>query len=274
MGLVPSPGVIERGQVLFDGRDLSQLDDRARRAVLGRELAMVIANPRAELNPVIPVGRQIANIAYYHLGVGRAESDRLALEMLRAVRIPDPEQRFGAYPHELSGGMAQRVVIAMALVCSPKLVISDDATSGLDVTVQAQVLELLQTARGRKRGGGLVHHARHRHYRAFLLAHCHHLCRRNRGARRNDRVLRAPGSSLQHHAAGRLLAQSGVARALDSCSRCNGERLPRPAAPSHRAACAGRSAASTRSQLTASLPAGATCAAIFRSRRLPHERAA
>jgi oligopeptide/dipeptide ABC transporter ATP-binding protein len=112
--------------------------------VLGRELAMVIANPRAELNPVIPVGRQIANIAYYHLRVGRSESDRLALDMLRAVRIPDPERRFGAYPHELSGGMAQRVAIAIALICSPKLVISDDATSGLDVTVQAQVLDLLQ----------------------------------------------------------------------------------------------------------------------------------
>ena len=144
MGLVPPPGVIERGQVLFDGRDLSQLDDRARRAMLGRELAMVIANPRAELNPVIPVGRQISNIAYYHLGIRRAESDRLALEILRAVRIPDPEHRFGACAHELSGGMAQRVAIAMALICSPRLVISDDATSGLDVTVQAQVLELLQ----------------------------------------------------------------------------------------------------------------------------------
>ena len=120
MGLVPPPGVIERGQVLFDGRDLSLLDDRERRAVLGRELAMVIANPRAELNPVIPVGRQISNIAYYHLGVGRAESDRLALEILRAVRIPDPEHRFGAYAHELSGGMAQRVAIAMALICSPE----------------------------------------------------------------------------------------------------------------------------------------------------------
>jgi len=150
MGLVSSPGVIERGQVLFDGRDLSKLDDRARRAVLGRELAMVIANPRAELNPVIPVGRQISNIAYYHLRVGRAESDRLALDILRAVRIPDPEHRFGAYAHELSGGMAQRVAIAMALICSPKLVISDDATSGLDVTVQAQVLDLLRRLVGEK----------------------------------------------------------------------------------------------------------------------------
>jgi oligopeptide/dipeptide ABC transporter ATP-binding protein len=144
MGLVPPPGIIERGQVLFEGRDLSLLGDRERRALLGRELAMVIANPRADLNPVIPVGRQIANVAYYHLGISRTDSDRLALEILRAVRIPDPERRFGAYAHELSGGMAQRVAIAMALICSPKLVISDDATSGLDVTVQAQVLELLQ----------------------------------------------------------------------------------------------------------------------------------
>jgi oligopeptide/dipeptide ABC transporter ATP-binding protein len=92
----------------------------------------------------MPVGKQIANVAFHHLGIKRAEADRVAMDMLRAVRIPDPERRFNAYPHELSGGMAQRVVIAIALVCSPKLVISDDATSGLDVTVQAQVLELLQ----------------------------------------------------------------------------------------------------------------------------------
>ncbi len=145
MGLVPEPGVIERGQVLFADRNLASLDDTARRAVLGRELVMVIPNPRAELNPVLTVGRQISNVVLYHLGVGRREADRVALAMLRAVRIPDPERRFTAYPHELSGGMAQRVVIAIALVCSPRLVISDDATSGLDVTVQSQVLELLQT---------------------------------------------------------------------------------------------------------------------------------
>jgi ABC-type dipeptide/oligopeptide/nickel transport system ATPase component len=101
------------------------------------------------------LGRQIANIAYYHLGMGRAETDRVALNMLRAVRIPDPERRFSAYPHELSGGMAQRVAIAMALVCSPRLVISDDATSGLDVTVQAQVLELLQRMVGEKGASAL-----------------------------------------------------------------------------------------------------------------------
>ncbi len=145
MGLVPEPGVIERGEVLFAGRNLAMLDDAARRSVLGRELVMVIPNPRAELNPVLTVGRQISNVVLHHMGVGRREADRVALAMLRAVRIPDPERRFDAYPHELSGGMAQRVVIAIALVCSPRLVISDDATSGLDVTVQSQVLDLLQT---------------------------------------------------------------------------------------------------------------------------------
>ncbi len=144
MGLVPAPGVVERGEVLFDGRNLARLDEESRRTVLGRELAMVIANPRAELNPVLPVGRQISNVVYHHLGVSRAEADRRALDMLRAVRIPDAERRFAAFPHELSGGMAQRVVIAIALACSPKLVISDDATSGLDVTVQTQVLDLLR----------------------------------------------------------------------------------------------------------------------------------
>jgi oligopeptide/dipeptide ABC transporter ATP-binding protein len=145
MGLVPEPGVIERGEVLFAGRNLALLDDTERRSVLGRELVMVIPNPRAELNPVLTVGRQISNVVLHHMGVGRREADRVALAMLRAVRIPDPERRFNAYPHELSGGMAQRVVIAIALVCSPRLVISDDATSGLDVTVQSQVLDLLQT---------------------------------------------------------------------------------------------------------------------------------
>lgn len=143
MGLVPPPGRVEQGSVRFAGQDMATLSPEARRGIIGRELTMVIANPRAELNPVQTVGRQISNVVFHHLGVARRDADRQALDMLRAVRIPDPERRFGAYPHELSGGMAQRVVIAMALACGPRLVISDDATSGLDVTLQTQVLELL-----------------------------------------------------------------------------------------------------------------------------------
>lgn len=143
MGNISRPGFIERGRIEFKGTVLSELPDDERRSVLGRDIAMVIPNPRSELNPFITIGEQIANVIRYHMPVSAAEARAAALRMLEAVRIPDPGRRFNAYAHELSGGMAQRVVIAIALACSPNLVISDDATSGLDVTVQTQVLELM-----------------------------------------------------------------------------------------------------------------------------------
>ncbi len=144
MGLVPRPGRIDSGRIEFRGQVMAELPDEERRAILGRHLAMVIPNPRSELNPVLTVGQQISNVVRAHSKLGAAEARQTALRMLEAVRIPDPGRRLNAYPHELSGGMAQRVVIAVALACEPSFVISDDATSGLDVTVQAQVLELLQ----------------------------------------------------------------------------------------------------------------------------------
>jgi oligopeptide/dipeptide ABC transporter ATP-binding protein len=144
MGMVQPPGAIDAGRVRFEGRDLIGLPADAARGLRGRELAMVVPNPRGELNPLARVGHQVAKVARVHLGLSKAQAKGAALEIFRAVSIPDPERRYYAYPHELSGGMAQRVVIAMALVCTPKFVISDDATSGLDVTVQAQVLELLR----------------------------------------------------------------------------------------------------------------------------------
>lgn len=145
MGLLARPGRVDGGAIRFDGRDMLTLGEERLRQVRGKEIAMVIPNPRGELDPLTPVGRQIARVARAHLGVMRREAEQMALDMLRAVQIPDPKRRFSAYPHELSGGMAQRVVMAISLVCSPKFIISDDATSGLDVTVQAQVLELLRT---------------------------------------------------------------------------------------------------------------------------------
>ncbi len=145
LGLVPRPGRVDKGRVTFRGEVLTELADDARRAILGRDLAMIIPNPRSELNPILTVGEQIGNVLRYHLGLDKAAARQGALDMLRAVSIPDPERRLAAYPHELSGGMAQRVVIAIALACSPTLVVSDDATSGLDVTVQAQILELMKT---------------------------------------------------------------------------------------------------------------------------------
>lgn len=144
LGLPPVPSRISGGRILFEGRDILALSERELHKLRGRKISMVVPNPRGELNPVLTVGDQIMNVAKAHLGVSRSEGKRLALEMLRAVQIPDPERRMGAYPHELSGGMAQRAVIAIALICNPAFVISDDATSGLDVTVQSQVLDLLR----------------------------------------------------------------------------------------------------------------------------------
>src|SRR5690242_3158389 len=114
MRVIEPPGYIDGGRVLFSGQSLLELPEPALREKRGRELAMIVANPRSELNPVLTVGRQIAAVAENHLGITRKEADRLSLQMLHAVNIPDAERRFRAYPHELSGGMAQRVVIATA----------------------------------------------------------------------------------------------------------------------------------------------------------------
>jgi ABC-type dipeptide/oligopeptide/nickel transport system ATPase component len=142
MRVVPPPGRVVRGATLLFGRDLQQLPEEKLRQVRGSEIAMIVPNPRAELNPLLTIGDQLANVARAHLRLERREAFDRAVSMLAEVKIPDPARRARAYPHELSGGMAQRVVIAMALIGEPKVTISDDATSGLDVTVQAQVLDL------------------------------------------------------------------------------------------------------------------------------------
>jgi oligopeptide/dipeptide ABC transporter ATP-binding protein len=144
MGVIPPPGLVEFGQILFNGSDLVQQSEDKLNQLRGRAISIIVANPRGELNPLLPVGEQLTNLARFHLQAPVRQARELALEMLRAVKIPDPARRFRAYPHELSGGMAQRVVIAAGLICAPQLVISDDATSGLDVTVQVQILDLLR----------------------------------------------------------------------------------------------------------------------------------
>jgi oligopeptide/dipeptide ABC transporter ATP-binding protein len=145
MRLIPPPGRITGGEIRFDGKDLAKLDEETLRKIRGRDIAMIISNPRGELDPLQTVGQQIGNVLRHHLNLGKRAARERALDLLVQVSIPDPQRRLDAYPHELSGGMAQRVVIAIALACSPRLIISDDATSGLDVTVQAQVLELIRT---------------------------------------------------------------------------------------------------------------------------------
>jgi dipeptide transport system ATP-binding protein len=143
MGLVDPPGRVSADVLRFDGHDLLALPARARRQIVGRDLAMIFQDPMASLNPAYTVGFQIIETLQVHRKAPRSSLRDSALELLRQVEIPDPEVRLDAYPHQLSGGMSQRVMIAMALACKPRLLIADEPTTALDVTIQAQVLDLL-----------------------------------------------------------------------------------------------------------------------------------
>ncbi len=143
------PGKIVSGQVLWQGRDLVPLDNAAMRQIRAKEIAMIFQEPMTSLNPVYTVGEQIAESVRLHLGLSKKEAMDRAVEMLKLVRIPTPERRVRDYPHQFSGGMRQRVMIAIALACEPKLLIADEPTTALDVTIQAQILDLMQELKDR-----------------------------------------------------------------------------------------------------------------------------
>jgi oligopeptide/dipeptide ABC transporter ATP-binding protein len=145
--LVAKPGRIEAGEIVFDGRDLLTLGADDMRKIRGEQIAMIFQQPTSSLNPVWDVGRQIGEVLEIHRNMKRKVARSRALELLRMVGIPDPERRLRSYPHELSGGMAQRVMIAMALACEPDLLIADEPTTALDVTIQAQILDLMRHLR-------------------------------------------------------------------------------------------------------------------------------
>ncbi len=147
MGLVGRPGKVEAGEILFDGRDLLTIGPDEMRKLRGDRISMIFQQPQSSLNPVWDVGRQIGEVLEIHRGMKRGPARQRALELLRMVGIPDPERRLKAYPHEMSGGMAQRVMIAMALACEPELLIADEPTTALDVTIQAQILDLMRNLR-------------------------------------------------------------------------------------------------------------------------------
>ena len=146
--LIPiPPGKIVAGEIIFEGRDLLGLSESEMRSLRGDDIAMIFQEPMTSLNPVFTIGYQISEAIRLHRRVSKAEAKEMGIELLRKVKIPSPEQRYGEYPHQLSGGMKQRAMIAMGISCDPKLLIADEPTTALDVTIQAQILDLLMELR-------------------------------------------------------------------------------------------------------------------------------
>lgn len=155
MGLLPWTATVTADEMNFDGKDLLRIDKTERRKIIGNDLSMIFQEPMSALNPCFTVGWQIKEALRYHLGLDRAARHKRAIELFEQVGIPDPEKRLSAFPHQMSGGMNQRVMIAMAVACKPKLLIADEPTTALDVTIQAQILDLLAELRN-ETGMGLV----------------------------------------------------------------------------------------------------------------------
>jgi dipeptide transport system ATP-binding protein len=155
MGLLPFTASVTADRMAFDGRDLMTMSAAARRQIAGKDIAMIFQEPMSSLNPCFTAGFQIGEALETHIGMGRAARKARVVELLEEVGIPDPARRANAFPHQLSGGMSQRVMIAMALACRPKLLIADEPTTALDVTIQAQILDLLVRLR-RQNGMALV----------------------------------------------------------------------------------------------------------------------
>lgn len=143
LNLVAKPGYIASGEILFEGRNLTKLTPREMRSIRGNRISMIFQDPMVTLNPVLTIGTQLTEALHAHRDIGNAEAKAIAIEKLARVHIPSPAQRFDQYPHELSGGMRQRVVIAIALLTDPSLIIADEPTTALDVTIQAEIMDLL-----------------------------------------------------------------------------------------------------------------------------------
>ena len=144
MGLLRYPGRVGEGSITLDGRDITHLSPRELAKVRGNEISMIFQEPMTSLNPVYPVGRQVREAILQHQKISKEEARKRVLEIFQAVGIPEPEKRYNSYPHQLSGGLRQRVMIGMAMVCRPKVMIADEPTTALDVTIEAQILQLMK----------------------------------------------------------------------------------------------------------------------------------
>ena len=195
--LIPNPpGRIESGEILFDGVDLVKLDDPGIRAIRGNKIAMIFQEPMSSLNPALTVGLQVAEPINVHRGTPWAKAYEAATELIGRVRIADAASRLGSYPHQYSGGMRQRVMIAMALACAPRLIIADEPTTALDVTVQAQILDLLKELT-RETGSSLIlDYPRSRGRRPLCRSRGGDVWRAHRGSRARARTLCPAAASL------------------------------------------------------------------------------
>ncbi len=155
MGLLPNTATVKADRLTFDGRDLLDISDADRRRIIGKDVAMIFQEPMTSLNPCFTVGFQIEEVLRFHMGMDKAQRRRRAIELLEQVGIPNPAERIHAYPHQMSGGQNQRVMIAMAIACNPKLLIADEPTTALDVTIQKQILDLLVRLQA-EHGMGLI----------------------------------------------------------------------------------------------------------------------
>ncbi len=155
MGLLPWTAKVTADKLAFDGRDLLSLDVAERRRIVGKDMAMIFQEPMASLNPCFTVGFQIEEVLRVHMKMDRAQRRARAIELMTAVGIPEPAERLGSYPHQMSGGQCQRVMIAIAIACNPKLLIADEPTTALDVTIQKQILDLLMRLQA-EHGMGLI----------------------------------------------------------------------------------------------------------------------
>ncbi|MXR78980.1 ATP-binding cassette domain-containing protein, partial [Enterococcus faecalis] len=144
MRLLSSNANIDAGQILFKGKDIVEKTEREMQKIRGKEIAMIFQDPMTSLDPTMPIGKQVAESLRKHNKVSKKEGQKAALELLKLVGIPEAEKRINSYPHQFSGGQRQRIVIAIALVCYPEILIADEPTTALDVTIQAQILELLK----------------------------------------------------------------------------------------------------------------------------------
>ena len=194
--LIPEPGRLAAGRILFEGRDLAELSESAMERVRGRDIGMIFQEPMTSLNPVIRVGEQVAEPLMRHLRLSKKAALAEAVELFRLVGIPAPDMRVRDYPHQLSGGMRQRVMIAMALACKPRLLLADEPTTALDVTIQGQILALLGDSFPRARHGASAHHPRSRRGGGNGRRSGRHVCRAHRGARARAGSVRRTAPSL------------------------------------------------------------------------------